>query len=219
MAAAWVARIVEKRFLGGNKVRVGPLIETCLWLFEWGAVLGRARSGQVEVLAELFSEPGRAHDLAQGFREMGAGILAEVEEEQSTFFELFMARQAMKFEAPDEVGVSKAERGLSFLMALGAKTVRIETARKVCEDAFVEGLAVGVTYPELVEGLWRKSYERTDADNEKLTLLRKHGLDVPEGHDQRITLEERQHAALLDLAAFAAAYYPELMDRLQLTPS
>ena len=181
-------------------VRLGMLVHSKAWLFETGAILGRARRGELPILAVMLSRPGKESDVAIYLERRAEELMAKCAgQEPKTFFEFH-----------EKVGdIDPAE-----LLRDGMKNVPIREALMIGQVGVVDGVAFGARYPELTERLYRAQYE--EVDEESWHEARKYGLDVPE-EPTRMPLEEREHAALLELAAFATDTYPELVEPLRLT--
>lgn len=53
-----VSGLAEKSFLRGMHIRLGNMLMAGLWIYETGAVLGRARRDQLPALAKMICRPG-----------------------------------------------------------------------------------------------------------------------------------------------------------------
>ena len=180
-------------------VRLGQLANLKAWLFETGAILGRARSGQLPTLAVMMSRPGMESNVAALLERRGKELMDECgEHEPQTFFKLHR-----------KVGNLEPER----LLKEGMKTMPLREAYMVGSVAVVDGVAFGASYPALTERLYLKQYE--EVDEESWHQAREYGLDIRE-EPSRMPLQEREHEALLELGMFVSEYYPELLEPLRL---
>jgi hypothetical protein len=196
----WAGRIAERRILRGRKVRLPRLFEAYCYLFQTGAVLGRAQSRRAERFAELFAEPGRGADLANGLREAGEKLRTGSTSD-ATFLELATKRFTQT------IGIDGT---INEVLKLGNEWASTDTAARLLCFSVVEGVGLGVAFPDFVEELWRKSYETNDPLKDRIRQ------ELGFEEEQPFTLEEFEQQALMELAAFVRAYYPSLVQALNL---
>lgn len=195
-ASRWLLQMAGPN---ASHIRLGQLMTVKMWLFETGAVLGRARSAELETLAILLARPGREKDVATYLIIRADELMRSCErKEPATFFEFHQ-----------QVG----NIDLEGLLKEGMKNVPLRVAHMIGQSGVVDGVGFGARYPDLTEAVYRRSYEQIDVDSWR--RARAAGLDIPE-HPEKVTLEERQHEVLLEVSWFASEYYPELVEPLGL---
>lgn len=198
----WARRVAESRFMRGKNVRFPRMCEAYFFLFQTGAVIGRAMSTRATELAELFAEPGRAADLARWFPEAGKSLVEEIPSISSTtLYELAVSHLGLEF------GV---QGGVEGIHQHPDKWVPFEDAAQSLGGAVMLGVCLGITYASVVEQAWRA---REAPDEMRLAVRRELGL--PEEWEP-LSLQEFEQHALFELAAFVRAYYPHLVGTLGL---
>ena len=96
-----VQQVAKKRVFGGPYLRFADFVNVAAYLYQSGALLGRAKLDQLIVLAKMFAEIGREGDLIGWIQELAK---KRFEEYQSMFgqvptslMEFFMATETMSF--------------------------------------------------------------------------------------------------------------------------
>jgi len=175
------------------------------WVFQSGALLGRARRDKTRAMASLLSEPGMAEAFHPILLEASNRRLASYNKPLASFTDLFLVAELAK---------AGATYGNPFEMKKAAKQrVPIEFGTNLLAVWNVEGISFGIQHPDDVERMWRSEYEQYDPA--EWQDARAHGLDIPEDFTP-VTLEEREQQVLLITAHYAAEYVPEVLDELSL---
>lgn len=204
-----VSRVVTKGLFGGYFVRFSPLFWGAgLWVFEKGAVLGRARSDRLEIVARMLSQPGRERDACDFLRRTGIEQIKQwVEEygkEPDSFHDFWAKTQ---FEGIDLLDLDMIKR-------LSNKKYRLGEVLPKLNEWLARGIGFGAASPELTESMWRNTYEVT-RDEDRWVKAARAELSIPD-QPARLTLEEMQHLVLFQVAEYAAEYFPELIKPLGL---
>ena len=226
-----IAPIVQKKLFGGYVVPVGPfLMRVGNWLFEWGAVLGRARHDRLDVLAKVVAEEGAAWVAtampdARDLVESG-----QWGKDHWTFeYLLKLASDGMRFygKEPDSLldfwlrafNPPEADfRDLDKARQLLKRKMRLKEALARADLLLLAGISFGATYPELTERLWKRAYETPeDAESQEIRALgRQAGLDVLEEQELR-PLDEMEVTVLMELTNYLEHCFPELIEPLDLS--
>jgi len=187
-----------------------------LAVFQMGAVLGRARRDKSESLSKLISmraaNDNERESIAREFRrEIEEATKEELENYRNnrshdpySFFDYFRFLQGPKFD--EAFGDPKA------LKSMTKEKARLHQALDWINFWGVNGVGLGITYPELVEQLWRKSYETPD---DHWDLARSAGLQIP-AHQELLPLEEMERAVVSDVIEYARQYVPDVVEDLEL---
>jgi len=202
----FVVPFIEKGLLGGPYLRFFRFLELGLWLYLTGAVLGRARHDRFEALARMFSDPGRESEVCDFLRDEALKRLQEYGREPDSFVDFFMQTEFRRvgLKCGDPNDMKRADKGK---IPLGAGEGHLKMF-------MLEGTGFGASFPELMERMWRQTYE-TERDSEMRAALIRAGLDVPQEWTA-LPLKQREQEVLLQVAAYATEYYPELVEPLGL---
>jgi hypothetical protein len=201
--------VVQKKFFSKPMIPIQRYLGCYQQTFEFGAVLGHAFRDNFPWLIQLFSEPGREHELAKAFNQLAAEDLAAVGDPVS-FFRLAMEQEESRIRKFwKDSGQTQAQ-----IESLFQKwEMEPQEAFQVLGRVFNRGVAYGGTYPELVEQLWRNAYERPP-DPRMVELLRKAGANLPSGKWEPLTLASQEEMLLSIVRAFLANTNPELASQL-----
>jgi len=204
-----MGRIMQKGLFGGHYVRFMPFLDVGGWLYQTGAVLGRARSDRLEILAKMLCEPGREEGFREWLYDLARKRVAEYGRQPDSFFHLFMTTEFQK------AGLSLSDPG-GLKRAAGTK-LSLEQAGTMSQLHFLEGVGLGSGFPELTERMWRQAYEPIKQDTlDAWAEARRYGVHIPIPEGSPPTLEEREQQVLLEVADYAAEYFPELIEPLGL---
>jgi len=207
-----VMKMTKRGLFGKPYILFGGFLMTCSFLYEVGAVLGRARIDKLTILAKMFPvDPGKEDSLINGLQDVARERLKEYKKEfkkePNSFYELFYVLELKR------LGLSRGDTDLKTI----AKACREKCSLKKVEDYIkmfgLEGIGFGSCFPELTEKMYRNYHESIDLDI--WSKVRALGLDIPEKPDI-VSLEEAEETALQMVAAYTAEYYPELLDALDL---
>lgn len=192
-------KVIEKTWFGRKFIRFKNYFPVSIWLFTSGAVLGRSRLNQAETLFVIVAQPDRNKELLKYSIEKAEDRLSKYGRVGS-FFELLAASEL-------------PEGGTLALSAFANRKMPVALAYKMGITKVIEGLGFGVRFPDITETMWRHDFERIDQDewHHWWSL----GSNIPE-KPQLLSLEEREHAILLDVAGFVSYYYSELVEPLGL---
>lgn len=222
LAGEELGRLVEKRLLRrGYNVGLAPFLITGLSVFQKAALLGRARRDRLEILAEMFvgldalagtrAQLGLPSQAARGrqwvveyLRKVASDGMRYYGEEPESFLDLWLTSFA-----PPEVDFRDPEK----MRHLAKKRIRLGMALDWLDRWVLVGISFGATFPDLTEGLWRESYEEIDLRS--WAEAREYGLDIPE-QPTPLPLEDMEQQVLLEVAAYAMEYFPELVTPLGL---
>lgn len=202
----------QQRF-GEPYIRLSDFYELLSFLYEWGALIGRAKRDKLSTLEKMVLTPDRPWSIKflqdQAKKRLEA-YRNENREEPHSFIEFIEVK-----ELADAIG----------LLALNAITHGDRKARKVLdkkiplaeaalpiEEFGLEGIGFGSCFPTLTEIMYRTEYENITA---QWSESRAGSWANPERHPEP-SVEEREKDILRGLAAYALKYYPELLDPLDL---
>lgn len=208
-ALGWepVSRFVEKGLFGKPYVRFGRFIMAGLWVYQTGAILGRAKRECLPTLAKMFSEPGREEEVINFLQDLAAERIESYAEDAHSFFDFFIRTEYKK------AGLNWPPSDLGALKRLDSHRMPMTEVESFTKMYVLEGVAFGAKFPELTERMWKQTYESLDA--EEWENARRHGLQIPE-QPTPVSLEEMEQQVLLSVASYASEYYPELVEPLGL---
>lgn len=208
-----IRREVKKPFFGKPYLPFHAYCHILSFLYEDGALLGRAKRDKLNILKKMFVIPGiKPMESAQ---ETAKGMLDQFRKEAGgephsfyDFIEHYYLERALK------------PYGLTLLPRNEGEARKI---RKVCEAKIpltnaipniklhlLDGIGFGSSFPDLTEEMFRRSYE---AGMYYDTSVRDKRSERPM---KIYTLEEREKPVLLALAAYTSEFYPELIAPLDL---
>lgn len=219
---SWIPlkQVVKKQLFGGRYIRLYDYFTILNYQYESGAILGRARSNTLSILEKMLTTPeGTEGQTVKVLQELAKERLdrftKDIGKEPDTFFEFIHFKELER-----TIGLSLTD----FYLAYGSKKlIKVLGEKLPLEEALfisirmfgLEGIGFGSSFPELTEKMYRNVYEHPDVDIGVWAMMRSYGLDIPE-KPEIIPLEEREEALLLIVAAYAAEFYPELLDPLDL---
>ncbi len=206
LGAPAVLRIAQKGLLGGVKVRMEDFLQVGAALYATGAVLGRARHDRVEILARMFSDPGREPEFCKFLQDEAAARIQKYGRDPENFPAFFFTTEWR------EMGVTWPDDYRS-VMQLGDKKVALEKVEVKIKTYILEGIGFGAAFPEKTERMWKNLYETVDAA--AWQRARTYGVDVPE-EPTPVRLEDREREVLTEVAEYASEYFPELVEPLGL---
>jgi hypothetical protein len=212
LGMAPVMKATKTRLFGEPYILFGAFLLVCLYLYENGAILGRARSDKLTILAKLFpADLGKEESFINTLQNIAQERLneytREFQKEPSSFFDIFYLLELKK------AGLSLADTNLKTLKkALGEKC-SLKQFEAHIKMSGLEGIGFGSCFLELTEKMYRKGHENINMDvwNE----MKEHGATLSE-EPTVITLEEQEELVLQMVAAYTSEYYPELLDPLDL---
>lgn len=177
VAAPAVQQVSEQGSFGKPFVRLGRLfIVIGYWVYQQGGAVAYGLRGYPALLSKFVPRvaPEQATKYIESLREVVKAHLAESEEQQKTFFHLYVVREL---------------RGLGIDMTAWPtskvfdKKMSPEMVSDTMVISFIEGMALGYHYPELFKEYWDNTY-RMRPDNE-WQELRAQGLILSEVQQAR----------------------------------
>lgn len=215
-----VTKVAKTRLFGGPYIRFSDFCTVLSFLYESGAILGRARRNKLSILEKMLvvGVPQPGTEPIKYLRELAKKRLdtfrSEVGKEPDTFFEFIRDR-----ELESAIGLSLTDSleayigGNKEIMKALNEKVPLVRAEPFIKAFGLEGIGFGGSFPKLTERMYRNAYEGIDTD--LWSEARAHGLAIPE-KPAIVSLEEREETMLQMVAAYASEYYPELLDPLDL---
>jgi hypothetical protein len=207
-----VQKMMKKPLFGESYIPFGATLFVCSFLYENGAILGRARSDKLTILAKLFpADPGKEERFINEWQNVAQERLNEYkrgfEKEPSLFLDIYYLLELKK------VGLSLADTDLKTLRKASEEKILLKEAEPIIKMSGLEGIGFGSRFPKLTEKMYRKGHENINMD--VWTEMREHGSSLPE-KPTIITLEEQEKLVLQMVAGYTLEYYPELLDPLDL---
>lgn len=213
LGMAPVMKATRTRMFGGPYIPFGAFLLVCSFLYENGAILGRAKSDKLTILAKLFpadlgKEESFINELQNVAQERLNEYKREFEKEPSSFLDIFYLLELKK------VGLSLADTNLKTIRKASEEKYSLKQAEPYIKMFGLEGIGFGSCFPELTEKMYRKGHENINMD--VWAEMREHGATLPE-EPTVITLEEQEEIVLQMVAAYTSEFYPELLDPLDLS--
>lgn len=224
-----VNKVAKKRLLGGPYIPFSDFCTVLCFMYESGAILGRARRDKLSILVKMLEAPGTRKALTKALLMLQGGTIeilrneakkrldtfrSEVGKEPDTFFEFIQLRELERTIGLSLNDALKAYSGgdKRIMKALDDK-VPLKEAEPHIKIFGLEGIGFGNSFPQLTERMYRNLHENIDMH--VWSDARAHGLAIPEKPTQ-MTLEEQEEQILQMVAAYTSEYYPELLDPLDL---
>ena len=233
--------MLRKTLIGKRYIHLATCLLSFQVEYETGAVLGRAMLNKLDILKKMLSIPGLnmtnvIRDAQQAAKKHLDEFKKEHGDEPETssdfiYWPLWEKATGLTFDEvfkPEPCDIETHERTRKRLSRaiqkkLGEK-VPLEKAQPAISSFLLEGIGFGSTFPKLTEKMHKNVYEKTDEEFQRISrllglstpedLLRRVGLPTPE--ERGPTLREREDIILQAVATYAAQYYPELLDPLDL---
>ncbi len=192
--------LVERPLFGRKKIRFGPLLLVKAQMYETGAILGRARAGQVDTLLKITFDkwddtiPDQAEYHLSLIQKNPGGAYVDL------IWELSFAK-------------IPPEHRLQVLARNAKHEEDYDQSILILRLMFMWGIRFGAKLPDETARLYRKVHESADTGpRPAVPVLRLKAEPQP----QIITLEQWEQALLEETAIFVPTYYPELMVLLRL---
>ncbi len=212
LVAEYLGRMVEKKFLGGKFVRVGPMLTVGVFLFEMGAILGYAFRDRLQVFALPFAAKDDGPDAVERMSALGKKAYAASRPEAKTLNELVMVWQMRQEDAS-----LPHEHWPQWFMAQGNEKLDVEVAFQTSVMFGVAGAGFGAEFPDAFEALYAKSYASDDPETWR--EAHKYGVVDTAEQPELVPLGDRVTEAKEGFAEFCQEYFPQLMEPLGLTPA
>jgi hypothetical protein len=217
--------VVKERRFGGRYLRAFDYFYMLGFQYENCALLGRAYYDKINLLTRmLVREENKVDELVKNLQDVSSNRLNkfrnEVGEEPKSFYHFISMREydsvlvrAFGLPLDELILLAARSREIKEVKKLFDREVPLEVATDKARIYGLEGIGFGSSFPELTEKMYKNAYENVDMD--MWTKAREIGVDIPEKPDF-IPLEEREKPILTAAAAYAAEFYPELLDPLDL---
>lgn len=215
-------KVIRKRLLGAPYLHFADYVQVSGYLYQCGAILGRAKSDKLIILAGMLAQPGREADFIGYLKDLARKRLEDYVDaygQQPTSLQLFvMATEYKKAGMPHGIADSPIDSDLKTHMKHTSKIAEMKMPVKEVEPMIKmwgqEGIGFGSSFRELTEKMYRDANENIDM--EQWSEARKYGLDLPET-PTIITLEEQEQIVLSMVAIYSGTYFPDLVEPLGLT--
>ena len=198
------AGVIKKKRSGGYEISGFNVMIASMWVFQKGAILGRARSDHINTLAQLVAVEGDEEKMCTFFKNATEEILKQYGKEPSSFLDF---SQKTLFSGIDFGNIDTTK-------AFYNKKYRLGEILPDFQGVVAMGIGFGALRPELVKKMWIDSYEK-DYDLDKWAEVRRYGLDIPE-KQSHVPLAEIEDQVLLEVSEFVKEYDPSLIKSLGL---
>jgi hypothetical protein len=198
----------QKKLFGKPYITTARFLGCYEQAFESGAVLGYAFRGRLSTFAQLFSDPGREHELASWMEATARQHFTDLGKPEN-FFDLAMWYE--KSRAEDvwrKAGVAQADIDQlidGFKVPLGDAFERLQVSMTM-------GIGFGSACPEQTEIMWREAYEKPH-DPDKVKLMLKAGLSLGRDELKSLPLVEQQEKLLSFVRLFVTTARPDLLSQ------
>jgi hypothetical protein len=226
-------QLVQKRLFGGYEVPLLKFRPVGLWLFNKAAIFGQARRDKIEIISKMFVGQ---ESIGVMFEYFGLSRQVINDEQRLSAFMHKVGMDALnnyhnklqkepeslqdlweKCFAPTEFDsldiLLDSNKALDKAKILAKKKIKLSVALQWIKWWLFTGISFGVSFPELVERMWRQEYEMVS--QETWTRARQAGVDLPETFTS-LRLEDMEQEVLVEVAAYVTEYFPELVDPLDL---
>jgi len=194
--------MVSKRLFGGYQMRLGSMVYAGLWVFQKGALLGRARRSSFQTMGSLVAQPGS--NAAQAMKQSAEERMSRISSTEVTnFWEFWCLTEYPNVAFGD----------FKVLKSLFRRKIRLYEVISKAAFWAADGIGFGAKFPDFIESLWRRTYETPDP--EKWNRARQAGVDLPE-HQALLPLEDAETQVLAEVRAFAQQNRPDLVGPLAL---
>jgi len=197
-------RVARKRLLGGYVMPMGSMMVGGLWVFQKGAILGRARRRSLEAVVALIGERGcPTREVAQAIKQSAQERVRRASSKDALTFREFW----FQTEYPN-IAFGDPE----VLRYLARRKVRLAEALTQAPIWAADGVGFGAAFPEVTESMWRHSYEVVRP--EAWDHAGKAGVELPDG-PTTLPLEEMERQVLDEVRVFAEENRPEILESLE----
>ena len=182
--------------LGEYEVPLGAAIFGGAWVFAHAALIGRARSDRLDAIGALLRVAPAAPDgaLADAMRELARATVAELKAAPASLLEFWLASEFPAVAWSEERLASVAHEHMPLRAALDSVNL-----------AAVSGAALGATFPDAVEFLWRGAQQQSAPWSRAIAA----GIAIDKT-PETASLDDAQSATLANIATLVAQHYPEL---------
>jgi hypothetical protein len=198
----------EKKLLGREFVRNGPMLTVGSFLFETGAILGGAFKDRLYTfLIPFCAKP--SHNMLDEFLPGNAKRIAASRKGVETINELFMVSE-MRRQQPGAL----ASAWSTWMLGQSDKRMSPQEARAMAAMCGTWGAGYGAYYTQEFADLYLASYGSIDL--ESWHRLYKAGVGTEPEPPPFVPLEDRQKEAVTEFSDFVREHYPELVSELSI---
>lgn len=197
--------VVETTWSGKKQVRGLSVIFASMGVFQKGAILGRAKSDDIETLVKLIAKEGSEEDAIEQIKTSTEESLKEYGKEPNSFYD-FLEKTVYP-----EIDFTNLK---TLKTIYNQKSRLVEILPKFQVD-LATGVGFGAFHPELVQKMWVTNYE-TEKEPHLWAEFRQSGLDLPEKQDLMPIAEMEGHV-LEEVSEWAQVHKPHLIEPLGLS--
>ena len=196
--------VVETTWSGKKQVRGLSVIFASMGVFQKGAILGRAKSDDIETLVKLISVEGSEEDVIEHMKTSTEESLKEYGKEPNSFYD-FLEKTVYP-----EIDFTN----LKILKTIYNQKARLGEILPQFQVDLATGIGFGAFRPELVRNMWTMDYE-TEKDPYLWGLFRELGLNLPE-KQMYMPIKEMEKIVLTQVSEWAQVHKPHLIEPLGL---
>lgn len=214
----FVRRVTKKQLFGGEYVEVAQVItDVGGWAYPTGAILGRAFTNRPDALGKLLIKPGFdpleylpvAREFLQkrlGTKDVKAALESLRASGENYFLGSFMRTEWAKLEVPYPPSLSS---DLGQLKRVSETKIEPRIALERAQAYLIEGIGLGVDWPEFVGWSWKSTYKKGRSSGET-KLARLAGVDIPK-EIEPYPLTEREVEVLEMVKTYVTEFRPDLV--------
>jgi len=202
--------ITQKRFLGGDYIRLYDYYGAIGFQYESGSIIGYTQRKKLNILEKLLGHPEKEGALIKILQDSAKRRLDNIQKQHGRKPDSFLELSRFIFEK--EFNVKIVQEEIKNMKETFNKKVELNIAFEWLQWVGVEGIGFGSYFPELTEKMCRY---HENIDIEEWTKVREYGLNIPEKPDF-MSIDERKKSVLETLAAYVSESHPELLDPLEL---
>ena len=192
--------VVQRRLFGKPYLLFGNYLVVSWYMYEAGAVLGRAKRDRLVTLERILARGAAARQgetirFLQGEAEVQ---LRRFGQKPDNFFEFILWRDLDTHRPFADVDTTRR--------ALDTK-VMLEGVEPIIKIWGLEGIGFGSLFPQLTETMYRRGH---DISAERWSHARRQGLVLPE-QPVAVSFEEGEKHILSRVETYTREYFPELV--------
>lgn len=193
-----VQQVVKKRLFRGPYITAEAYLAVCGYLYENGALLGRAMRDKALLFEQILGRPVEPGKLIGILQKQAEKRRSEYEGDLTSFFAFTarteLHRSGLRYPpAPEELNVKLA----------------FNERWELIQMLFLEGIGFGLKWPDETEHMYRTARDI----GPEWAEARKAGLSLPEKPDH-ISLQEQEQMVLQLTGLFTNQHYPHLVRQL-----
>ncbi len=216
--------VIRKRLFGGPYLRFADYITVSGYLYECGALLGRAKRDELMIVAKMIAQSGREGEAIEWWQDSARKRLSEYVDtygEQPKSLQIFLMETEYKkagvvlpYRGPELHTDREFKRYMRLMTKIANAKMPVEDMEPLIKFLGMEGIGFGSNFPELTEKMYREANENINL--ESWAKAREYGVILPE-QPTIISLEEQEQTVLSMVAIYVYEYFPELVEPLGLT--